>query len=145
MNLRDLTQILGKLPEDVQIITIDSPEKIVFVPKAIIADCERVRTQEWVVCIFRKAAKIAGAWPVAATLFPSIVPTPERLIKLAVEEAPQILASIDWSFSQGSQIFSLLFPDMSLDRKKNLGTDYFVPATGVTASTVDVMRNLRRL
>jgi hypothetical protein len=69
MNSRDLTDILGKLPEDVQIITIDSPEKVIFVPKAIIADCERVRTKDWVVCIFRRAKEIAAAWAIAACSF----------------------------------------------------------------------------
>ena len=126
MNSRDLIHILGKLPEDVQIIEIDSVEKAIFVPKAIIEDCERIKAEDWVYFIYRKAKVVVSVWVVAITLFPSLIPTPERLIQVATEAAPTILAQIDWSFSQersAAQNYSLLFRDTFLNGTPHLGSD----------------------
>jgi hypothetical protein len=43
MDSPELSQILGELPLDIQVITIDSPDKVIYVPKAIVENCERVR------------------------------------------------------------------------------------------------------
>jgi hypothetical protein len=78
MDSHELSQILRELPPDVQVITIDTPEKVIFVPRAIIENCDRVRSKEWVYCIFRKTVAgvivAANVWCVAMNLFPSIVP-----------------------------------------------------------------------
>ena len=66
----------------------------------------------------------------------------------AAREAPKILASIDFTFSQmpiPPENYTLLFQDTSLNGKWNQGMDYIIPATGVTVSTVRAVRDLRRI
>ena len=107
MDSPELSQILGELPLDIQVITIDSPDKVIYVPKAIVENCERVRGKNWVYCIFRKTVAaalgigvVANVWSVAIDLFLSIVPNAEQVIQFAAREAPKILASVDFTFSQ---------------------------------------------
>jgi hypothetical protein len=152
MDSRELSQILGELPPDIQVITIDSPDKVIYVPKAIVENCERVEGKNWVYCIFRKTlgtvTRVAGVWAIGLELFPSIVPTAEHLIQLAAREAPKILPSVDFTFSQKPippQNYTLHFQDTSLNGKWNQDMDYIIPATGVTVSTVRAMRDLRRI
>ena len=152
MDSPELNQILRELPPDIQVITIDTPEKVIFVPRAIIENCDRVQSKGWVYCIFRKPVAgvlvAANVWCVALTLFPSIIPNAEQVIQLAAREAPKILASIDFTFSQRSippENYTLLFQDTSLNGKWNQGMDYIIPATGVTVSTVRAVRDLRRI
>jgi hypothetical protein len=81
-------------------------------------------------------------------LFPSIVPNAEQVIQFAAREAPKILASVDFTFSQKPippQNYTLLFQGMSLNGKQIQGMDYIIGPTGVTASTVQAMRGLGRI
>ena len=158
MDAPELSQILKELPPDIQVITIDTPEKVIFVPRAIIENCDRVQSKGWVYCIFRKTvagalgigvAAAANVWCIALNLFPSIVPNAEQVIQFAAREAPKILASVDFTFSQNpilqQQNYTLLFQDTSLNGKWNQGMDYIIPTGGVTLSTVHTMRDLGRI
>ena len=55
----NLYKVAKELPPDIQVITIHPPEKVMFVPRAIIENCERVQSKGWVYCISRKT--VAGA------------------------------------------------------------------------------------
>jgi len=151
MDSHELRQIL-ELPPDIQVITIDTPEKVIFVPKAIIENCDRVQSKGWVYCIFRKPLAgvlvAANVWAIGVELFPTIVPNAEEVIQFAAREAPKILATVDLTFSQKpipSQKYTLLFQDTTLNGKWKQGMEYIVPATGVTSSTLSVMRDLGRI
>ena len=147
MDSQEVSQILG-LPPDIQVITIDSPDKVIYVPKAIVENCDRVQAKNWVYCVFRKTLAVAGVWAIGVELFPSIVPNAEQVIQLAAREAPKILATVDVTFSQKpipSQKYTLLFQDTTLNGKWKQGMDLVIPTTGVTSSTLSVMRDLGRI
>ena len=152
MDSPELRRILKELPPGIQVITIDTPEKVMFVPRAIIENCERVQSKGWVYCIFRKtvagAIVAGGVWPVAIDLFPSIFPNAEQVIRVrgpgGAEDTSFDRLHVLTEAHPASELHPAL-PKHVFEWEMESGHGLHYPPTGTTVSTVQAMRDLGRI
>lgn len=144
MNKDDLEKLLGKLPDDVQIIEIKTADDIKYFPKDILEEAERVTTKDSVIVFLRRMWKgvkrVGTVWVVALALFPEIAPTPIKVIQVAAPKIQQVVAKIDFSFpyeeNLGNRPF-IEFPNLPPSGTQIMGTTYQVPPIGISPDEFD--------